>query len=135
MPLPEPIANPPWLPTRLPLCSATLTSASGITKWPWLSFPCRPERIFRKHSCVTLRFLGRRWRCLMHMRSATALLASLTLLAPVGLTNSKLEVRDLQKNPFQVDFPSGSRLRLHLRSGEFRIVGRDDNKISVHFQG
>ena len=71
----------------------------------------------------------------MHMRSATALLASLTLLAPVGLTDSKLEVKDLQKNPFQVDFPSGSRLRMHLRSGEFRIIGRDDNKISVHFQG
>jgi hypothetical protein len=71
----------------------------------------------------------------MKLRPFAALLASLTLLAPVGLTDSKLEIKDLQKNPFQVDFPSGSRLRVHLRSGEFRIVGRDDNKISVHFQG
>jgi hypothetical protein len=71
----------------------------------------------------------------MQMRSVAALLASLTLLAPLGLTDSKLEVKDLQKNPFQVEFPSGSKLRLYLRSGEFRIVGRDDDKISVHFQG
>ena len=31
----------------------------------------------------------------MQMHSVAALLASLTLLAPVGLTDSKLEVKDL----------------------------------------
>jgi len=64
-----------------------------------------------------------------------ALFASLTLLVPVGLPDSKLEVKDLQNHPFAVDFPSGSNLRVHLRSGEFRIVGRDGNKIAVHFNG
>jgi len=68
-------------------------------------------------------------------RSALALFASLTLLVPAGLPDSKLEVKDLQNHPFVVDFPSGSRLSLHLRSGEFRIVGHDDNKIAVHLNG
>jgi hypothetical protein len=34
-----------------------------------------------------------------------------------------------------VNFPSGGRLRLHLRSGDFRIAGRNDNKISVRLEG
>ena len=69
------------------------------------------------------------------LRSALALFASLAFLAPAGLPDSDLKVKDLQNHPFAVDSPSGSNLRLHLRSGEFRIVGRDDNKIAVHFNG
>ncbi len=68
-------------------------------------------------------------------RSVLALFASLTLLVPAGLPDSKIEVKDLQNHPFAVDFPSGGKLRLHLRSGEFRIVGRNDNRIAVHFRG
>jgi hypothetical protein len=68
-------------------------------------------------------------------RTVLALFASLALLAPAGLPDSKLEVKDLQNHPFVVDFPSGSKLRLHLRSGEFRIVGHNDNKITVHLSG
>jgi len=69
------------------------------------------------------------------MRSMLTLFVTLSLLAPAGLPDSKLEVKDLQNHPFQVEFPSGSKLRMHLRSGDFRIVGRDDNRISVHLQG
>ncbi len=68
-------------------------------------------------------------------RLALALSASLAVLVPAGLPDSKLEVKDLQNHPFAVDFPSGSRLSLHLRSGEFRIVGHNDNKIAVHLNG
>src|SRR5260370_5271296 len=68
-------------------------------------------------------------------RSALALFASLALLVPAGLPDSKIEVKDLQNHPFAVDFPSGGKLRLHLRSGEFRIVGRIDNRMAVHFRG
>jgi hypothetical protein len=68
-------------------------------------------------------------------RSVLILLACLALLAPMGLSNSELRVKDLQNHPFAIDFPSGSKLRLHLRSGEFRIVGRSDNKIAVHLAG
>jgi len=69
------------------------------------------------------------------MRSMFALLASLTLLVPAGLSDAKVEVRDLQNHPFAVDFPSGRRVRMHLRSGDFRIIGRDDNKIAVRLEG
>src|ERR1700688_847567 len=68
-------------------------------------------------------------------RSVLILLACLALLAPMGLSNSELRVKDLQNHPFAVDFPSGSKLRLHLRSGEFRIVGHSDNKIAVRLAG
>jgi hypothetical protein len=70
-------------------------------------------------------------------RSVLALFALLALLVPECLPDSELKVKDLQNHPFAVDFPSGSNLHLHLRlrSGEFRIVGRDDNRIAVHFHG
>jgi len=69
------------------------------------------------------------------MRSVLAILACLSLLVPTGLPQAKLEVTDLQNHPFSIDFPSGSRLQIELRSGDFRIVGADDNKISVHIAG
>jgi len=68
-------------------------------------------------------------------RSVLGLFTSLALLVPAGLPDSELTVKDLQNHPFAVDFPSGSNLRVHLRSGEFRIVGRGGNKIAVHFNG
>jgi hypothetical protein len=51
------------------------------------------------------------------------------------LSDSELRVKDVQNHPFAVDFPSGGKLRLHLRSGEFRIVGRNDHKIAVRLAG
>ena len=68
-------------------------------------------------------------------RFVLALSASLALLVPASLPDSELTVKDLQSHPFAVDFPSGSNLRLHLRSGEFRIVGHSDNRIAVHLNG
>jgi hypothetical protein len=69
------------------------------------------------------------------MRSLHVLFACLSLFAPVGLSQAKLEVNDLQNHPFSVGFPSGSQLRLYLRSGDFRIVGADENKITVQLSG
>jgi len=69
------------------------------------------------------------------MRAPLALLASLTLLVPGALSDGKVEVRDLQNHPFVVDFPSGHHVRMHLRSGAFRIVGHDDDKITVRLEG
>jgi hypothetical protein len=68
-------------------------------------------------------------------RLLIALFSSAALLAPAGLSDSKLEVKDLQNHPFAVDFPSGNRLRMHLRSGEFHIVGRAQDKITVRVEG
>jgi hypothetical protein len=60
------------------------------------------------------------------------LFALAVLLIPLARGQSKkIEVTNLPDHPFLVDFPSGSQLSLHLRSGDFRIVGRDDNKVSV----
>jgi hypothetical protein len=67
--------------------------------------------------------------------SVLALSGLLALLVPTGLPDSELTVKDLQNHPFAVDFPSGRNLRLHLRSGEFRIVGHSDNRVAVHLNG
>jgi hypothetical protein len=50
-------------------------------------------------------------------------------------TVTKLELKDLQNHPFVVDCPSGSHLRLRFRSGDFRVLGRGDNKIAVRLDG
>jgi len=67
--------------------------------------------------------------------SVLALSGLLALLVPAGLPDSDLTVKDLRKHPFAVDFPSGSNLRLHLRSGEFRVVGHSDSRVAIHLSG
>jgi hypothetical protein len=57
------------------------------------------------------------------------------LLASAAAAQTKFEVKDLQNHPFDVDFPSNSQLRMHLQSGDFQIVGRDNSRILVHFNG
>jgi hypothetical protein len=74
------------------------------------------------------------------MRLRTIFLASLTTVAAALLVSAdtpqtKLSVTNLYDHPFDVDFPSGQQIRLEFRSGEFRIVGRDANKISVRATG
>ena len=63
----------------------------------------------------------------------TAALASLAVfVAPLAVAQSKrMEATNLPDHPFQVDYPSGSQLSLHLRSGDFRVVGGSENKVSV----
>ncbi|HEV2196362.1 MAG TPA: hypothetical protein VGR55_12335 [Candidatus Acidoferrum sp.] len=52
--------------------------------------------------------------------------------APVAFAQSKrVEATNLPDHPFQVDYPSGSQLNVQLRSGDVRVVGTNDNKISV----
>jgi hypothetical protein len=54
------------------------------------------------------------------------------LFTPLASAQStKLEVNNLPEHRFQVDYPSGSQLNLHVRSGDVRVVGSKDNKISV----
>ena len=66
------------------------------------------------------------------MRRAVRFLAVGVLFAPLASGQSKkIEVTDLPSHPFNVDFPSGSQLNIHVRSGDVRVVGRDDNKVSV----
>lgn len=63
----------------------------------------------------------------------TAALASLAVFAaPLAIAQStRVEATNLPDHPFQVEYPSGSQLNLHLRSGDIRVVGTNDRKISV----
>lgn len=54
------------------------------------------------------------------------------LWAPLAMGQTKrMEATNLPDHPFQVDYPSGSQLKLQLRSGDFRVVGGSGNKVSV----
>ena len=69
------------------------------------------------------------------MRNAVRFFALAILFAPLAFAQSKkIEVTDLPNHPFQVEFPSGNQLNMHLRSGDFRIVGSDDGKITVRVE-
>jgi hypothetical protein len=67
----------------------------------------------------------------MHKTVCTFALA-LFVSAPLAFAQSKrVEATNLPDHPFQVDYPSGSQLSLHLRSGDVRVVGSSENKVSV----
>jgi hypothetical protein len=68
------------------------------------------------------------------LRSAV-LLACASLLAPPCIAQTRLEVTDIANHPFSVDFASGGKLRLRVRSAEVQIIGTADNKISVELSG
>ncbi len=69
------------------------------------------------------------------MRNTVRFLAFAILFAPLVLAQSKkIEVNDLPSHPFQVVFPTGGQLNMHLRSGDFRVIGREDDKITVRVE-
>jgi len=69
------------------------------------------------------------------MRNTVRLLALAILFTPLVLAQSKkMEVTDLLSHPFQVAFPSRSQLNVHLRSGDFRVIGREEDKITVRVE-
>lgn len=64
------------------------------------------------------------------------LLASLVALSVAsGAAQTKVDVRDIENHPFVADFNSGGKLKMYLRSGDFRIVGGADDKITVRVSG
>jgi hypothetical protein len=66
------------------------------------------------------------------MRNAVRFLFIAVLFAPLTLAQSqKAEATSFPDRPFQADFPSGSQLSIHVRSGDVRVVGREDNKVTV----
>ena len=69
----------------------------------------------------------------MHKAICTFALASVVVSsAPLAIAQTKrVEATNLPDHPFQVDYPSGSQLSLHLRSGDVRVVGKGGDKISV----
>jgi len=72
------------------------------------------------------------------MRKAICIVSLVSLaifFAPQAAAQSKkIEASNLPDHPFQADYPSGSQLTLHLRSGDVRVVGKDDKKVSVRVE-
>ena len=69
------------------------------------------------------------------MRTPFLLAAALALTVASGAAQTKLDVRDIENRPFTADFHSGGKLRMYLRSGDFKVVGGLDNKITVRITG
>ena len=70
------------------------------------------------------------------MRAPLLLTAVVVAVCAAALTaQTKIEARGLQDHPFSADFAPGGRLKLYLRSGDFRITGSDDHKITVRVIG
>ena len=62
-------------------------------------------------------------------------LAVSLLLAPVAFCQTSQETSNLQHQGFETNLASGATLRLHLHDGDFRVVGSDSEKISIHVEG
>jgi hypothetical protein len=69
------------------------------------------------------------------MRTPFLLATALALSVASGAAQTKLDVKDIENHPFTTDFHSGGKLRMYLRSGDFRVVGGADNKITVRITG
>lgn len=44
-------------------------------------------------------------------------------------------VRVTGQDRFEADFPSGGHLRLHIRSGDLKVIGSDEEKIKIRYWG
>ena len=69
------------------------------------------------------------------MNNPFRLLAVSVLFTSVGFCQSAQEITNLQHQRFETNLTSGASLRLHLHEGDFRVVGSDSEKISVHVAG
>jgi hypothetical protein len=69
------------------------------------------------------------------MRGSVVLFSSILLLSIPGFAQSNISVDDLAHHPIALNFPAGGQLEMHIRSGEIRIEGSDDGKISVRASG
>ncbi len=69
------------------------------------------------------------------MNNLSRLLAVGLLFAPVAFCQTAQDTTSLQRQVFETNLASGASLRLHLHDGDFRIVGSDAEKISIHAEG
>ena len=69
------------------------------------------------------------------MNNVLRFLAFSLLFVPVAFCQIAQETASLQHQSFETNLASGTTLRLHLRDGDFRVVGSDSEKISIHFEG
>jgi hypothetical protein len=69
------------------------------------------------------------------MNNLFRLLAVSLLFASVAFCQISQETTNLQHQGFETSLATGATLRLHLHDGDFRVVGSDSEKISVHVEG
>jgi hypothetical protein len=62
-------------------------------------------------------------------------LATLLLCASATQGQAAQETMNLGHNVFEAKLPSGVSLRLHLHDGDYRVVGSDAERISIHVEG
>jgi hypothetical protein len=72
--------------------------------------------------------------CTMGRWFAIALLVSCCGTAGAASNRTVVETTNAE-GPFQTDLSRVTTLRLHLRDGDFRIVGSDSNEITIHTDG
>jgi len=69
------------------------------------------------------------------MSNPFRLLAVFLLFTSVALCQTTQETTTFQHQDFETNLASGANLRLHLHDGDFRVVGSDSQKISIHVEG
>ncbi len=69
------------------------------------------------------------------MNNTFRLLGVLLLSVSVAFCQASPDTTERQHQTFQTNLPSGTNLRLHLHDGDFRVVGTDAEKISIHVEG
>jgi hypothetical protein len=69
------------------------------------------------------------------MNNLIRLLALSLLFASVAFCQTSQETANLQHQGFETNMASGVTLRLHLHDGDFRVVGHDSERISIHVEG
>jgi hypothetical protein len=65
------------------------------------------------------------------MIGSASVLGLVVLGMAVALPQAPADVRDLRDHPFEAALSAGTRLTMNLRSGDVRIRGRDDDKLTV----
>jgi hypothetical protein len=69
------------------------------------------------------------------MSKVVRFLTVFLLFAPAALCQTTQENAKFPPQGFETDLASGATLRLHLHDGDFRVVGSDSEKISIHVDG
>lgn len=69
------------------------------------------------------------------MKNLLRLFAASLLFGSVALCHTSQDATNLPPQGFETDLPSGANLRLHLHDGDFRVIGSDSDKVSIHVQG
>lgn len=69
------------------------------------------------------------------MNNGVRLLAVSLLFASAAFCQTAQETTQLQHQSFETTLAGGANLRLHLHNGDYRVVGSDEEKLSVQVEG